>query len=58
MVINMVDEKAKTRVLEYLETHDSPTEDDVAKDLNLHVVDVLDALHELEKEGQVKSQEA
>ena len=54
----MADEKAKTRVLEYLETHDSPTEDDVAKDLNLHVVDVLDALHELEKEGQVKSQEA
>jgi transcription initiation factor IIE alpha subunit len=44
-----------TRVIEYLEQHKIATEDEIAEALNLHIVDVLDILHSLEKDGKAKS---
>jgi predicted ArsR family transcriptional regulator len=47
-------EEVTNRVIAYLETHEAATEEDIAKDLNLHMVTVLDVLHTLEKKGVVR----
>jgi len=42
------------RVFEYLGKHPGALEDDIAKDLELHIIDVLNAIHGLEKRGKIK----
>ena len=51
-------EDNKTRIIEYLRVHEGATDEEVAGALNLHIVDVLDAVIELEKKGIVKSTNA
>jgi len=51
-------EDAKTRILNYVKAHVGATEDDIAEDLDMHVINVLDALITLEKEGLVKNTDA
>jgi predicted ArsR family transcriptional regulator len=53
----MVDEEIKTRVFHYVSANPQVTEDDVAAALKIHVIDVLQALVELEKEGKVQGLE-
>jgi len=48
-------EENATRIIEYLKHHESATDEEVAAALNLHIIDVLDAVIELEKKGIVKS---
>jgi transcription initiation factor IIE alpha subunit len=48
-------EENTARVVDYLEKHKITTEDEIAEALALHIVDVLDILHSLEKEGKAKS---
>ena len=44
----------KSQVLAYVHEHPNETEDDIARELRLNVIDVLNALVQLEKEGSVK----
>ena len=53
----MSKEQMKEKIVEYLKTHGKPTEDEIAKDLGFHVVDVLDVLLQLEKQGAVTKEE-
>ena len=48
-------EENTARVVDYLEKHKIATEDEIAEALNMHIVDVLDILHSLEKDGEAKS---
>lgn len=48
-------EENTARVVEFLEKHKIATEDEIAEALALHIVDVLDILHSLEKDGKAKS---
>ena len=50
-------EDIESRIVNYLKAHDGATEDEIAEALGMHVVDVLDALATLKKEGSVKSTE-
>jgi predicted ArsR family transcriptional regulator len=52
----MSEKNLKTRISEYLAAHDNATEEEIAQALNLHIVDVLNALIEMEKEGEVSSE--
>ena len=45
----------KKRVLDYLAEHRDAEDYEIAEALNLHIVDVLDALILLEKDGLVRS---
>lgn len=50
-------EEDRERITSYLAEHGKATEDEIAKDLNMDIVTVLDVLHTLEKEGVFKSEE-
>ena len=41
----------KSEIIEYLQRHGIANEDEIAQALNMHIIDVLDALLELEKKG-------
>jgi predicted ArsR family transcriptional regulator len=41
----------KSEIVDYLKSHGIVSEDEIAQALNLHIIDVLDALLELEKKG-------
>jgi predicted transcriptional regulator len=45
---------SKSEVIGYLKIHGIADEDEIAQALNLHIIDVLDALLGLEKKGIVK----
>ena len=45
----------KKKVFEYLQKHREAEDEEIAQVLNLHIVDVLDALLLLEQEGLVRS---
>ena len=45
----------KKKVFEYLQKHREAEDEEIAQALNLHIVDVLDALLLLEQEGLVQS---
>ena len=45
----------KKQVFDYLAEHKDAEDYDIAEALNLHIVDVLDALILLEKDGLVRS---
>ena len=47
--------QVKNRVLKYVCEHPGASDDKIAEDLKIHVVDVLSALVVLEEEGKVKS---
>ena len=53
----MSEKNMKTRISEYLEAHDNATEEEIAQALNLHIIDVLNVLVEMEKQGEVTSEE-
>jgi predicted ArsR family transcriptional regulator len=55
MVTSMAKKENKDKILEYLKSHSQATEDEIAKDLNINVVEVLDSLITMEKEGLLKS---
>ena len=52
---NMAKKENNNKILEYLKSHSQATEDEIAKDLNINVVEVLDSLITMEKEGLLKS---
>jgi len=47
----------KEKVYEYVCEHSGATEEEIAAVLKVHVIDVLNALVLLEREGRVKSEE-
>jgi len=53
--VRRVYKKIKDRVERYVREHPGVTEDKIAEDLELHIIDVLSALVILEEEGKVKS---
>jgi predicted ArsR family transcriptional regulator len=55
MVTKMATKENNDKILEYLKSHSQATEDEIAKDLQLNVVDVLDSLITMEKAGLLKS---
>jgi len=55
MVTSMAKKENNDKILEYLKIHCQATEDEIAKDLNINVVEVLDSLIMMEKEGLLKS---
>ena len=44
MVTSMAKKENNDKILEYLKSHSQATEDEIAKDLNINVVEVLDSL--------------
>jgi hypothetical protein len=54
--VGLKGEELKAKILEYFDTHEWPTEDEIAKDLNANIIDVLDILHQLEKSGEIVSE--
>jgi len=54
-VTSMAKKENNEKILEYLKSHSQATEDEIAKDLNINVVEVLDSLITMEKEGLLKS---
>jgi len=52
----MSEKNLKTRITEYLDAHDNATEEEIAQALDLHIIDVLNALIEMEKAGDVISE--
>ena len=52
----MSEKNVKARIAEYLDAHDNATEEEIAQALDLHVIDVLNALIEMEKDGDVISE--
>ena len=52
---SMAKKENNDKILEYLKIHCQATEDEIAKDLNINVVEVLDSLIMMEKEGLLKS---
>ena len=52
----MIEKNMRAQISEYLAAHDNATEEEIAQALNLHIVDVLNALIEMEKEGEVSSE--
>jgi DNA-binding MarR family transcriptional regulator len=44
------------RILGYIGKHPNETEEKIAEDLKLNIIDVLDSLTDLEKQGRVKGQ--
>ena len=46
------------QITNYLQTHSGATEDDIARDLEINIVDVLDTLETLKKRGAIKSYSA
>ena len=55
MVTSMAKKENNDKILEYLKSHYQATEDEIAKDLNINVVDVLDSLITMEKTGLLQS---
>ena len=47
----------RKKVLEYVSVNPNSTEDDIAAALGMNIIDVLDVLHTLEKEGVLKSED-
>ena len=41
-------------IVDYVKSHGVASEDEIAQALNLHIIDVLEALFELEKKGLAK----
>ena len=52
---SMAKKENNDKILEYLKSHSQATEDEIAKDLNINVVEVLDSLITMEKEGLLQS---
>ena len=52
---SMAKKENNDKILEYLKSHSQSTEDEIAKNLNINVVEVLDSLTTMEKEGLLKS---
>ena len=48
---SMAKKENNDKILEYLKSHSQATEDQIAKDLNINVVEVLDSLITMEKKG-------
>jgi predicted ArsR family transcriptional regulator len=48
-------EDKKGKVEKYLKEHSGATEDQIAKDTHLHVIDVLSVLYDMEAKGEVTS---
>jgi DNA-binding MarR family transcriptional regulator len=46
--------ETETKILEYVRIQGITSEDEIADSLNLHIIDVLNALYGLEKKGIVK----
>ena len=44
----------KEKIVEYLRNHDSADEEEIAAALDMHIVDVVEATLELEKDGVIK----
>jgi predicted Rossmann fold nucleotide-binding protein DprA/Smf involved in DNA uptake len=44
----------RNEITKYLKNHGIAGEDEIAQALRLHIIDVLDALFELEKNGKVR----
>jgi predicted ArsR family transcriptional regulator len=55
MVTSMAKKENNNKILEYLKSHLQATEDEIAKDLNINVVEFLEYLITMEKEGLLKS---
>ncbi len=55
MVTCMAKKENNDKILEYLRSHKSATENQIAKDLNINLVDVLDSLITMEKTGLLLS---
>jgi hypothetical protein len=50
-------EENKKRIVDYLKTHDSADEEEIAAALEMHIIDVVEATLELEKQGVIKEVE-
>ena len=48
-------EDKKWKVEKYLKEHSGATEDQIAKDTRLHIIDVLSVLYSMEATGEVTS---
>lgn len=53
----MTSEEDKNRIREYVHKHPGCTEEEISAVLKIHIVDVLNALVKMEKEGELKSEE-
>ena len=54
----MGDDTLRKRINAYLDSHEWPTEDEIAEALGANVVDVLNELVKMEKKGELVSKEA
>ena len=52
---SMAKKENNNKILEYLKSHKTATENQIAKDLNINLVDVLDSLITMEKTGLLQS---
>ena len=52
----MANKENNERILDYIGEHPNDTEEKIAEDLKLNIIDVLDSLTDLEKQGKVKGQ--
>jgi predicted ArsR family transcriptional regulator len=55
MVTSMAKKANNDKILEYLKSHKTATENQIVKDLNINLVDVLDSLITMEKKGLLQS---
>ena len=52
----MAKQENNEKILKYVRENPNKTEDDIAEAVHLNIVDVLDSLTDLQKQGLVKSQ--
>lgn len=52
----MANKENNERILDYIGEYPNETEEKIAENLKLNIIDVLDSLTDLEKQGKVKGQ--